>query len=217
MRKLIFILLFIIISLNVVVLFKVYNKKDIVIKEQKEVKEIEKKDTKIYDKYTIGNEILINQETWYAIADSDEDKDYVTAININYNRKIKDCFNKYIHLNEKKYFEGEYSKSIGIDKLKEVDGYYIRLIKLEEYEKLATITKKDIDQIKYNYTTKPNYTWIKDINTLSMTDIDFYDDVEDKTNLCSSWYIQSNIRQIFSQKDDFINIQPVINIYKEKI
>lgn len=214
MKKIIIILcILIIIFINAFLLSKINDNP--IIKTVKKVEEII--ENSIYKEYKIGDIIKLNNEEWYVIEDSDKDKDYITLINTNYNRKIKDCFNKYIYLNEKNYFEGEYSKSIGIDKLKEVNDYYIRLITLEEYNKLAELTKKEIDEIKYSYTTKPSYTWVKEINTLSMTDIDFYDDIEDKTNLCASWYIQSNIRQVFSIKDDFINIQPVINYLKDYI
>lgn len=137
-------------------------------------------------------------------------------INLNYSRKIKNCNNKYINLKEKNYFEGEYSNSLGDNILKEVDGYKIRLITLDEYKNLVTLSKKEIDDTAYNYTVKLKDNWMKDINTLTMTDVEYYNDIED-SDKCISWYIQSNIRQVFGIKKDFISLQPVINIYKGKI
>lgn len=216
MRKIAIFFLIILISINIYLLvFKIGNKaiglnaiKEEIITEVK---------LKVYKEYSIGDIVTIKDVDWRVIEDSNKNKDYVTLINLNYNRKIKDCYNKYIHLNEKNYLEGEYSNSLGKDLLKVVDNYKIRLIKLVEYEKLVTLTKKDINEIEYNYTVKFNYDWVKDINTFTMTDVDYYYDIEDNRDLCISWYIQSNIRQVFSRKNEFIPIQPVINVYKEKI
>ena len=216
MRKIAIFFLIILISINIYLLvFKIGNKaiglnaiKEEIITEVK---------LKVYKEYSIGDIVTIKDVDWRVIEDSNKNKDYVTLINLNYNRKIKDCYNKYIHLNEKNYLEGEYSNSLGKDILKVVDNYKIRLIKLEEYERLVTLTKKDINEIEYNYTVKFNYDWVKDINTFTMTDVDYYYDIEDNRDLCISWYIQSNIRQVFSRKNEFISIQPVINVYKEKI
>ncbi len=216
MRKIAIFFLIILISINIYLLvFKIGNKaiglnaiKEEIITEVK---------LKVYKEYSIGDIVTIKDVDWRVIEDSNKNKDYVTLINLNYNRKIKDCYNKYIHLNERNYLEGEYSNSLGKDLLKVVDNYKIRLIKLVEYEKLVTLTKKDINEIEYNYTVKFNYDWVKDINTFTMTDVDYYYDIEDNRDLCISWYIQSNIRQVFSRKNEFIPIQPVINVYKEKI
>lgn len=216
LRKILIFLLIILISLNIYLLIYKISNKAVLINTVKEtiITDIE---LIIYKEYKIGDIVNINDEEWRVIEDSNKEKDYITLINLNYNRKIKDCFNKYVHLNEKNYLEGEYSNSLGKDLLKEVEGYKIRLIKLEEYEKLAILTKKEIDEIKYNYTVKFNYDWVKDINTFTMTNVDYYYDIEDNTDTCISWYIQSNIRQVFGNKEGFISIQPVINVYKEKI
>jgi hypothetical protein len=175
------------------------------------------KEKVIYKEYKIGDIIKINDENWYTIEDSNSEKDYIKLINLNYKRLIRNCKEDYTHLNEKNYLEGEYLKNIGESKLKEVDGYKIRLITIDEFKNLAELTKADLDGIRYNYKIKLNYDWVKDLNTLTMSEIDYYYDVDDNSELCASWYIQSNIRQVFGSKDGYIPIQPVINYYKDKI
>ena len=167
----------------------------------------------MYKEYKIGDIVTIHEDNWYVIDDSDSKEDYVKLINLNYNRTINDCSRKYDNINEKKYFEGEYASSLGVS-LKEVDGYKVRLISLEEYENLATLTKKDLNDKVYKYTTKLKHDWVKDINTLSMTDVYYHYEVEGS---CVSWYIQSSMREVLGNKNGFVNIQPVINLNKEEI
>ncbi len=171
-----------------------------------------KDEKKTYSKYNIGDIIIIQEESWYVINESNESMDYVSIINLNYDKKIKDCFTKYDYLTEKKYLEGEYLNNLKIN-TKEVNGYRIRLITIDEYKNLVTLTKKPIDSIKYNYLVKYTYDWVKEINTLTMDDVDYHSDNE----TCASWYIQSSIKEVFGYKEGFIEIKPVINLKKEKI
>lgn len=207
MRKIFIILLFILLSLNV---YLVSNEKSTL-----KINNITKKEfiIKTYKEYNVGEKVKINDEFWYVINKSNKDQDYVTLINLNYSRIIKDCFTKYDNLNEKKYLEGEYLNSLNIN-TKEIDGYKVRLIKLEEYENLATLTKKDIKDNIYNYKVKYKYDWVKDINTLSMDDVYYHYELD---NSCISWYIWGNLKEVSGSKEGYVNIQPVINMLKEEI
>lgn len=207
MKKIFVILLFALLSLNV---YLISTKKSTI-----KIRNIIKENVviKTYTEYKIGDTIDINEEPWYVISNSNKEQDYVTLINLNYNRTIKDCYTKYDNLNEKKYFEGEYLNSLNV-KTKEVDGYKIRLIKLEEYENLVDLTKKDIKDNTYNYKVKYKYGWVKDINTLSMNEVYFHYELE---NSCICWYIWSNMKEVTSLKEGYVNIQPVINMLKEEI
>lgn len=184
--------------------------------QEKVVKE-ETKETIKYKEFLVGDVIMINDEEWRVIKSSSIDENYVTLINTNYTRKINNCFEKYIYLNEKKYFEGEYLNKIGKEKLKEIDSYKIRLITLEEYDSLTELTIKEIDEIKYYYSVKFKNEWTKAIETLTMNDVDFYYDLDEDKNTCISWYIQGNIRKVLSEKEGFVSIQPVIHYLKDYI
>ncbi|MDD4623944.1 MAG: hypothetical protein PHX40_01040 [Bacilli bacterium] len=213
MKKLIgIILLLFLITLNIYLLIKRNTEPKDEVYIQKEIKE-----PITYKEYFIGDIIIINDEEWRVIKNSSINEDYVTLINTNYTRKINNCFKKYIYLTEKKYFEGEYLNKIGKDKTKEIDGYKIRLITLEEYDEIVELTIKEIDEINYNYSVKYKEDWVKEIDTLTMTDVDFYYDLNDNSKTCISWYIQGNIRQVLSNKEGFISIQPVIHYLKEYI
>ncbi|NLV90134.1 MAG: hypothetical protein GX032_01515 [Tenericutes bacterium] len=213
MKKLIgIILLLFLITLNIYLLIKRNTEPKDEIYIQKEIKE-----PITYKEYFIGDIIIINDEEWRVIKNSSINEDYVTLINTNYTRKINNCFKKYIYLTEKKYFEGEYLNKIGKDKTKEIYGYKIRLITLEEYDEIVELTIKEIDEINYNYSVKYKEDWVKEIDTLTMTDVDFYYDLNDNSKTCISWYIQGNIRQVLSNKEGFISIQPVIHYLKEYI
>lgn len=200
------------ITLNIYLLIKRNTEPKDEIYIQKEIKE-----PITYKEYFIGDIIIINDEEWRVIKNSSINEDYVTLINSNYTRKINNCFKKYIYLTEKKYFEGEYLNKIGKDKTKEIDGYKIRLITLEEYDEIVELTIKEIDEINYNYSVKYKEDWVKEIDTLTMTDVDFYYDLNDNSKTCISWYIQGNIRQVLSNKEGFISIQPVIHYLKKYI
>lgn len=200
------------ITLNIYLLIKRNTEPKDEVYIQKEIKE-----PITYKEYFIGDIIIINDEEWRVIKNSSINEDYVTLINTNYTRKINNCFKKYIYLTEKKYFEGEYLNKIGKDKTKEIDGYKIRLITLEEYDEIVELTIKEIDEINYNYSVKYKEDWVKEIDTLTMTDVDFYYDLNDNSKTCISWYIQGNIRQVLSNKEGFISIQPVIHYLKEYI
>ncbi|MDD4831831.1 MAG: hypothetical protein PHR09_03145 [Bacilli bacterium] len=213
MKKLIgIILLLFLITLNIYLLIKRNTEPKDEVYIQKEIKE-----PITYKEYFIGDIIIINDEEWRVIKNSSINEDYVTLINTNYTRKINNCFKKYIYLTEKKYFEGEYLNKIGKDKTKEIDGYKIRLITLEEYDEIVELTIKEIDELNYNYSVKYKEDWVKEIDTLTMTDVDFYYDLNDNSKTCISWYIQGNIRQVLSNKEGFISIQPVIHYLKEYI
>lgn len=200
------------ITLNIYLLIKRNTEPKDEVYIQKEIKE-----PITYKEYFIGDIIIINDEEWRVIKNSSINEDYVTLINTNYTRKINNCFKKYIYLTEKKYFEGEYLNKIGKDKTKEIDGYKIRLITLEEYDEIVELTIKEIDEINYNYSVKYKEDWVKEIDTLTMTDVDFYYDLNDNSKTCISWYIQGNIRQVLSNKEGFISIQPVIHYLKKYI
>lgn len=203
MKKVFILLLFILLSFNV---YLVSNEKSTIT-----VRNINKKEktNKIYQEYKIGDVININDEPWHVIKNSNKDIDYVTVINLNYNRTIKDCLIKYDNLNEKNYFEGEYLNNLNIN-VKVINGYKVRLITLDEYKNLVKITN---EEEKYTYNIKFNYDWVKDINTLTMDDVYHHYDIKDS---CISWYINGNLKKITSIKKGYINIQPVINILKEE-
>ena len=204
MKKIFIVFLLVLLSLNTYILYN--NTSTIKINNIVKEEIIEKK----YREYIIGDIVNLNDNPWYVIENSNENIDYVTLINLNYDRKIRDCNTEYKYLNERKYFEGEYLSSLNVD-LKEVDGYKIRLITLDEYSNLVTLIKQNVDDIMFNYKVSLKYDWVKNINTLSMTKVDYYD----MNNTCINWYIQSSIKQVFGRKEGFINIQPIIHLIKE--
>lgn len=207
MKKCFILFLILLLTLNTYLMLN--SKKTIKINNIIKEEFIEKK----YKEYNVGDIIEINDDNWYVINYSSTKEDYVTLINTNYEKSIMNCNNKYEISNEKRYFEGEYSNNLNVD-LKEIDGYKIRLIRLDEYSKLGTLIKKDIDKMRFDYKINYNYDWVKDINSLTMTDVDYYYEVKDS---CASWYIQGSTKEVLGKVNGFINIQPVINLAKEEL
>lgn len=207
MKKCFILFLILLLTLNTYLMLN--SKKTIKINNivKREVKE------KKYKEYNIGEIIKINEDNWYVINNSSTKEDYVTLINPSYEKSIMNCNYKYDISKEKRYFEGEYSNNLNVN-LKEVNGYKIRLIRLDEYAKLVTLTKKEIDKIRFDYKVNYNYDWVKDINSLTMTDVDYYYEAK---NSCVSWYIQGYTKEVLGKVNGFINIQPVINLIKEEI
>ena len=101
-----------------------------------------------YDGYQIGDVITFNNANWRVIKASNENEDYVTvmketvltnaelgsyAYNSTYDTmKYHDSSNVYATSKVKEFLEGTYINTLGANKLKEVDGYKIRLITREE-------------------------------------------------------------------------------------
>lgn len=113
-------------------------------------------ENKNYKKYSIGDEIIFNNEKWNVIKESTENDDYVvilksTILNelsgnpyykcpveddngINCNMKMS---NDYKDSVAKKYFEETYINQLGKENLKKVDNFFVRLITIEELRELG--------------------------------------------------------------------------------
>lgn len=110
----------------------------------------------VYKQYNIGDEIIFNNEKWNVIKPSTENDDYVVVLKATdieelngkpfYNCPSKDdngincsmkLTNDYQKSVAKEYFDTTYIKLLGKENLKEINGYYIRLITIEELESLG--------------------------------------------------------------------------------
>ena len=110
----------------------------------------------VYKQYNIGDEIMFNNEKWNVIKNSTEKDDYVVVLKatdieelngkpfyncpaeddngINCSMKLTNDYQKSV---AKEYFDTNYINILGKGNLKEINGYYVRLITIEELEALG--------------------------------------------------------------------------------
>ncbi len=219
---------------------KVTNKEEVKEKNptQKEEKTDEKNPTKEekYKKYEVFENIeLKNGSKWIIIKNSDEKSDYVTAIAKNtydeamqgeiYEKISSEVFNsEKINYNQSEI--KKYVDSIGEKlnvKLKKVDNYTIRLIKLEDLFAIDNNFKYDDEIDHYNYLGTYDLS-----NFLGLT----MSTTKCTTGKCQSYYNlscgpcvanqegydNSNPRYFVDHwSSGLMPIRPVINVYKSEI
>ena len=96
--------------------------------------------------YLIGDKIKFNNEYWYVIENSSKEKDYVVVLkerildkkmklleSVDDNYPYSQTDTRFYEKSDiKTYLENDYINEIGINNLKEINGYKIRLITVEE-------------------------------------------------------------------------------------
>jgi len=195
-----------------------------------------------YKSYSIGDEITFNNEKWYVIKSSGSDQDYVTVIKAIYlvnqfayyhcapediigefHDNCSKMKNDYSSSYAKKYLEQTYLPTLGASNLKEVNGYKIRLITLDELQSLGC---SSIDQTCKN---APNWLQYDGINPNGSSD--YWTMTEAKSDPISPtvWnvsYCGSNSRASIICENVLSNttgtgstleLRPVVNLIKSNI
>lgn len=183
-----------------------------------------------YKQYSVGDAINFNGESWHIIANSSATDDYVVALKdqvldelagkpyyecpeeddngINCSMKMSNDYNKSV---AKQYFDNIYIDRLGKDNLKEINGYYVRLVTVGELESLGCDTEERSCEEAPSW-LMGNLSW-----TMSPT-------TETPTNDASkadvyAFGLDWSGKNVIGQYGvgSTLNVRPVINIYKNKI
>ncbi len=177
------------------------------------------KEYKVYDEVTLSD-----GSKWMVIENSSKDSDYVTLIKKESNdisnqstydllwNELTDFKTKYDTSNLKKYVDN-LAQNIPT-KLKEVNGYKIRLITVEELMNLDNNWKYD--------ETNDNYTYIgNDLNKLIFAGLTMTE-TKCTEGKCTAFYIESagydpQTYYLTHWASGLPQIKPVINVYKTEL
>ena len=194
-------------------------------------------------KYATGTEITYCDQKWYVLSEGD---DYITVISadevvpdsIYFEDDLLFDTIRYFSIDKlnyadsgiKIYLEEEVLPNLQPDKLKEVDGYKIRLLKLSDIESFIPMEKKvdDNDIAYYVNNDGKDYNWLIKENTWYWTMEPAKDDIVNivygesmsEQYIHYSWYVLTNkngllLTSVGNHKDDAIKI--VINILKQAL
>lgn len=152
----------------------------------------------VSSKLEVGGAVKYNDSTWYVLDNKD---DYVTLLKRDY---IKLSDNNMFNYNSINSVLNSYSSSI-INDLKEVDGYKIRLITLDELIKLGFVDKTNTNYYEEGSNT-PYWIGLKDSNYWVMNDKPFMLVNYEGKNYA---YETSN--------NTYAYVRPVVNVYKSAL
>ena len=184
-----------------------------------------------YKQYYTGDKISFNNESWHVITDSNASDDYVVALKddylsdldgkpyyqcpvesdngINCNGKMSNNYDDSI---AKKYFDDTYINVLGKENLKQVDGYYVRLITIDELSALGC-GKETVDKV---CNEAPDWLWNDSTKSMSwaMSPVDNQDEVM----TYSFGYKITGEHAVFANGvGSTLGVRPVINLLKSSI
>ena len=191
--------------------------------------------------YNIGDEVSFSDKDWYILSVNEDsytlvskELDYSDSIYFDYDilfgmiKYFQEDKLKYEDSAMKLYLEEEILPQLG--ELKEVDGYKIRLLTLEDIKKVIPLKEMtdDNDLTYYLQDDDADYSWLLPVNTWCWTMEECQDDVgntvygETASQQFThySWYIMTNyngiaVTSVGTQRDDSIKI--VINVDKARL
>lgn len=151
----------------------------------------------VSDKLDIGSAVNYNDSVWYVL---DNKEDYVTLLKKDY---IDTTNNNQVNYNSINGILNNYASNI-ISDLKEVDGYKIRLITIDELIKLGFNDKTNTNY--YEDSDKTPY-WI------GLNNSNYW--VMDKSFMVVNY--EGNNYMYEASDNDYAYVRPVINLYKSAI
>lgn len=182
--------------------------------------------------YQVGDEISFNNEKWHVITESPASDDYVVVLkdqdlndlkqkpyyecpeeddnSINCSMKMSNDYQKSV---VKKYFDDTYINALNKNNLKEVNGYYIRLITINELESLGCNLSEESCSNAPSWLTSDIVSW-----TMSYT-------TESPTNDANNAFVYSFGYDSYNGTNGIyktgvgstLNVRPVINLLKSSI
>ena len=182
---------------------------------------------KEYKEYKIGDVITFNKETWHVIKDSNKDEDYVVILKderlieldgmpyyecpperdngLNCSGWMSDSYEDSV---AKEYFDKIYIKSLGENNLKNVDGYAVRLITLDELENLGCNVDLKNCYEGPKWLISSRMIWTMTNNVERQGDVWAYGSLQNST--------------VYNELDSFgvgstFNVKPVVNLLKDSI
>lgn len=182
--------------------------------------------------YHVGDEITFNNEKWHVISESTTSDDYVVVLKdqdlndlkqkpyyecpkeddngINCSMKMSNDYEKSV---AKKYFDNIYINVLGKTNLKEVNGYYIRLITVNELESLGCdLSSKSCINVP-TWLTSNIVSWTMSYTTSTPTD-----DASKATVYSFGYDNYTGTNGIYENGvGSTLNVRPVINLLKSSI
>ena len=181
-----------------------------------------------YKQYNVGDAVVFNNEKWHVIKKSTEFDDHVVLLKdseiaelnnkpyyecpkeddngINCSMKMTNDYQKSL---PKKYFDNTYINTLGKNNLKEVNGYYIRLITVDELVTLGCSKTDETCENAPKWLIGDTISWTMSYSTPSQTEgfvYNFgYDNYTDEYSLTESGVGST------------LSVRPVINLLKSSI
>ena len=220
-RYIILTVLIIMLIIGLIAFGKAFGKKDGTIKQ---VFKQEK-----YKEYKSGDLVSLNNQEWYVLYDSSDKDNYVTlfykgVLYLEENGIADSDYSVYESSDLNKYLKGDFADYIGTKKLREVNGYKVRLFNNDDLKLLNVKYDKDSDS--YEITDCPEFICLT--NTFYATMIATGDAPEMEENeeeeiepVHLSYYNLSTTYETFKLEsvveDKTLFVRPVINVYKESL
>ena len=193
-------------------------------KPSEDINQLNDKEYKLYDEVTLSD-----GSKWLVLEDSSKDSDYVTLIKKDYEAVTDTVYNEivnqkvtYQNSSLKKYLEAMIN-TIPVT-LKEIDGYKIRLLTVDDIYKIDKNWTYDEKNDTYMYNgSKTNISKFQNFTSLTMTE------TKCSEGKCASFYLwttsevlsgEDTIESISSIDRWYLgipSIRPVINVYKNSL
>ena len=168
-----------------------------------------------YETYSIGDEITFAGSNWYVIKNSSSDEDYVTLMSASV-RTISSFgdSSSYDSSAVKNILEGYANSTLGSDNLREINGYKIRLITMDELQQnLGYSTSMTASWYEYSQENTPLWVY-----SYSASNMGYWTMTVDPENTDAMLCVVSNGRlEYCSINSGPREIRPVINLLKSSI
>ena len=207
---------------------KIEKKENIENNNKVEVKDNNKVQNISVKEYNIGDAVIFNNENWHVIKKSISSDDYVVLLKdseipeLN-NKPYYDCpkeddnglncsmkmSNDYQKSVAKKYFDSTYINVLGKNNLKEVNGYYVRLITLNELVSLGCSKSDESCANAPKWLIGDTVSWTMSYSIPSQTNGDVYSFGYD------NYVEESTLTEL--GVGSTLSVRPVINLLKTAI
>ena len=182
-----------------------------------------------YDTYSIGDKITFAGSDWYVIKDSSEDEDYVTlmkekiltnaelgnyACSSNDNTISFSSSSNNFNQSPIKTILNQYADDNNLNsKLKEIEGYRIRLVSFEELQNNLGLSST-MTASWYEFDLSESYSWVYE----NFGGKRYWTMTPNSNDNMILYHVDSDLRRVKGMIIfDCLSVRPVINLYKSAI
>ena len=186
-----------------------------------------------YKEYKAGDRIYFADGEWYVMYDSSSKEDYVTLIYTGFYYLEDYGISLVLDEDYKKsdlnvFLQNKFVELLENPKLKEIDGYKVRLLNKKDMDSLTEYTYDKKDD-SYELTKCPDYICVPNLSFGTMIETDENNDykvteLEDIEDLYTDKYLihlkyynleDGNLISVVNNA--FLSVRPVVNVMKESI